>query len=105
MRDFSAVSYRLNVKKQLQDSFQSHPVTWLAGATALGMILVRPRPRKKTRPSKALPVQPPSKKASRKENFLTFTLAVLRLLVPILKPALSAYAAKRLAGMAEKLAK
>jgi len=106
IRDMDAVGYRLNVKKQFQDSFQTKPLPWLLGAMAVGVFLVRPR-KKSGASVKVVAVaerQQTKKKKDRQETFWTFLIALLKILVPVLKPALSAYAAKRLAGLAENLA-
>ncbi len=103
-RDFGAVKEELNVSKKLGRTFSLHPYAWLGGAAALGWILAGPKT--KTR----VVTVGKDKKGGTKKTVKTSAglfgifLTLLRIAVPMLKPAFSAYAAKRFAEMASKLA-
>lgn len=107
VRDSSAVREELDVASKIQRSIRFRPLSWLGGAAALGYILAGPKTRTKTVTKF---VQRKSKEAARKEmpmprGALGFILSLAKLSLPLLRPALSAYAAKRFGEFAEKLAK
>jgi hypothetical protein len=106
-RDFSAVKDEVNFPAKVGKKFQKNPFLWLGGAAALGWMIAGPRTRTKVvkvgvlkekgRPSKTVEPRP--------AGVLGVLLTLFKLSIPMLKPALSAYAAKRFAEMAEKLGK
>ncbi|MEX1119153.1 MAG: hypothetical protein WEB60_10225 [Terrimicrobiaceae bacterium] len=103
-RDFGAVKEELNVSKKLGRTFSHHPLVWLGGAAALGWIIAGPKTK-----TRVVTVGKTSKGATKKTvtkpaGFLAIFLTILRIAVPMLKPVFSAYAAKRFAEMASKLA-
>ncbi len=103
-RDFGAVKEELNVSSKLGRTFSRHPFAWLGGAAALGWILSGPKTK-----TRVVTVGKDSKGAVKKTvkspaGLLGIFLTILRIAVPMLKPVFSAYAAKRFAEMATKLA-
>jgi len=103
-RDFGAVKQELNVSAKLGRTFSLHPFAWLGGAAALGWILAGPKTK-----TRVVTVGKDKKGAIKNTvkspaGLLGIFLTILRIAVPMLKPAFSAYAAKRFAEMASKLA-
>jgi hypothetical protein len=103
-RDTNAVRAQIDVTARVKRSVLTHPFAWLGGAAALGYILAGPKTRTKTvvktvkeksgRPAKADP---------RPRGFWGICLLLVRLVVPLVRPALSAYAARRLGSFADRL--
>ena len=107
LRDTSAVRAELDFAAKIQNSVRSRPFAWLGGAAAIGYLLAGPKTRTKTvtkiAPGKSSdPVRETKKKA---RGFLDLLLSLLKLTIPLLRPALSAYAAKRFGDFAQKLQK
>ena len=103
-RDFGAVKQELNVSAKLGRTFSLHPFAWLGGAAALGWVLAGPKTK-----TRVVTVGKDKKGAIKNTvkspaGLLGIFLTILRIAVPMLKPAFSAYAAKRFAEMASKLA-
>ena len=106
-RDSSTVRAELDVAAKIQSSVRSRPFAWLGGAAAIGYLLAGPKTRTKTvtkfvRQKSGEPVRETKKKP---RGFFDLLLSLLKLAVPLLRPALSAYAAKRFGDFAQKLAK
>ena len=106
-RDSSAVRAELDVADKIQNSVRSRPFAWLGGAAAIGYLLAGPKTRTKTvtklvREKTGVPVRE-TKKRSR--GFFGLLLSLLKLALPLIRPALSAYAARRFGDFAQKLAK
>lgn len=106
-RDSSAVRTELDVAAKLQNSVRSRPLAWLGGAAAIGYLLAGPKTRTKTvtklvREKSGDPVRETKKKP---RGFFGLLLSLLKLALPLVRPALSAYAAKRFGDFAQKLAK
>lgn len=107
VRDSVAVRAELDVAAKIQSSVRSRPFAWLGGAAAIGYILAGPKTRTKTvtkfvgEKSKDLLVRGKKKPG----GLFHLLLSVGKLSLPLVRPALSAYAAKRFGDFAEKLAK
>jgi hypothetical protein len=108
LRDSSAVRAELDVAAKIQASVRFRPFAWLGGAAALGYILAGPKTRTKTvtkivRGKGTEPAPKKEKKSPR--GFIEILFSLIKLSLPLLRPVLSAYAAKRFGDFAEKLAK
>jgi hypothetical protein len=108
-RDFGSVRREVDVSEKLRRSVKLRPLAWLGGAAALGFFLAGPKTRTKT-VVKHVRGEKPVGKAGRgavrePRSLLGILLALVRLIIPLLRPALSAYAARRLSEFAEKVAK
>jgi hypothetical protein len=106
-RDSSAVRAELDLAAKIQNSVRSRPFAWLGGAAAIGYLLAGPKTRTKTvtkfvREKSGEPVRETKKKT---RGFFHLLLSLLKLSLPLVRPALSAYAAKRFGDFAAKLAK
>lgn len=106
-RDASAVRAELDVAEKIQNSIRMRPFAWLGGAAALGYIIAGPKTRTKTVTKfvrgKAREKSVPDKKKPR--GWFGILLSLAKLSLPLVRPALSAYAARRFGDFAEKLAK
>lgn len=107
LRDTAAVRAELDLAAKIQNSVRSRPFAWLGGAAAIGYFFAGPKTRTKTvtkyvggKPGKT--DRKPEKKA---RGFFAVLLSLLKLAIPLVRPALSAYAAKRFGDFAQKLAK
>lgn len=108
-RDFGGVRREVDVAERLRRSVKSRPLAWLGGAAALGFYLAGPKTRTKTVVKHVRGDKPAAKGGKtvvREPRSLLGTLfSLIRLIVPFVRPALSAYAARRLSEFAEKVAK
>jgi hypothetical protein len=107
LRDTAAVRAELDIAAKIQNSVRSRPFAWLGGAAAIGYYFAGPKTRTKTvtkyvRGKSGEPARKPEKKA---RGFFHVLLSLLRLALPLIRPALTAYAAKRFGDFAQKLAK
>lgn len=107
LRDTAAVRAELDIAARIQRSVRSRPFAWLGGAAALGYIFAGPKTRTKTvtkyvRGKAGEPGRKPEKKP---RGFFGVLLSLFKLALPLLRPALSAYAAKRFGDFAQRLAK
>ncbi len=102
-RDYASLRQDLNFKSRTQESIKTRPLAWLGGAAGLGWLLAG-------RKKKRLPKASTGKTAAAVENapvkslgILGVLLAAFRILLPILRPAATAYAAKKFADLAGRL--
>ncbi|MFA7344001.1 MAG: hypothetical protein WC003_06830 [Terrimicrobiaceae bacterium] len=107
LRDTAAVRAELDLAAKIQKSVRSRPLAWLGGAAALGYFFVGPKTRTKTvtkpvRGKSGEPVRPPEKKP---RGIFRVLLSLLKFSLPLVRPALTAYAAKRFGDVAQRLAK
>jgi len=109
-RDTAAVQARLDLSAQIQRSVKARPFAWLGGAAAIGYILAGPKTRTRTvtkivheKPGSRGPKTKPVKQKS--TGLFGLLLSLIKLAMPLVRPALSAYAAKRFGDFAERLAK
>ena len=106
-RDSSAVRAELDIAAKIQNSVRSRPFAWLGGAAAIGYLLAGPKTRTKTvtKLVREKSGQPARESKKKPRGFFHLLLSLLKLAVPLVRPALSAYAAKRFGDFAQKLAK
>jgi hypothetical protein len=102
-RDATAVADEINLAAKLKKSVRTRPLAWLGGAAALGWILAGPKTRTVSKPAKGKSPALPEK--SRPAGFWGILLALFKIAIPLARPALSAYAARRLGEMAEKISR
>ncbi|MFZ4777611.1 MAG: hypothetical protein ACOYM3_19755 [Terrimicrobiaceae bacterium] len=107
LRDSSAVRAELDVAAKIQASVRFRPFAWLGGAAALGYILAGPKTRTKTvtKIVRGKGKEPAPKEKKSPRGFFEILFSLIKLSLPLLRPVLSAYAAKRFGDFAEKLAK
>lgn len=102
-RDAAAVAEEINLASKLKKSVRTRPLAWLGGAAALGWILAGPKTRVVTKTAKGKSAAHAEKK--RPAGFWGILLGLFKILLPLARPALSAYAARRLGEMAEKVSR
>ena len=108
-RDYSAVRQELDFPSKVNQLFRRKPMAWLGGAAALGWLLSGPKTKTRvvTRflKSDGKLARRVEKEPASRMGLLGFLIAVIRFSLPLLKPVLTAYAGKRFADLAAKLAK
>ncbi len=102
-RDVHAVAGEVNIAAKLKRSVRTRPLAWIGSAAALGYILAGPKTRRAAAKGKkgAAEVKPAAPRSGW-AVFFSSLLALFKLLLPVLRPALSAYAAQRLGEFAAK---
>ena len=107
-RDTSALRAELDLAAKIQNSVRSRPFAWLGGAAAIGYFFAGPKTRTKTVTKFVGGKRKDSsaREARRKpRGVVGIVLSLLKLSLPLVRPALTAYAAKRFGDYAQKLAK
>jgi len=119
-RSAADLRWELDFKRKTENSIREYRFAWLGGAAAFGFLLAGSqsrRRRKKLKKAEARDVTngvPTQKAKSKKQKgeeggfsfpaVLTVILGALRILMPLLRPIASAYAARKLGDIAGKLA-
>jgi len=108
-RDFSTVRAEVDVAAKLRQSVKSRPFAWLGSAAAIGYMLAGPKRRTRVvtktvhdRKSKDKPTKPEIRES---RNLFGTLLVLFKIVSPLVRPALAAYAARRFGEFAEKLGK
>lgn len=105
-RDTASIAEQLDIVSKIRRSVKTRPLAWLGGAAALGYILAGPKTRKtpKTIPTKK-GVKSAKNAATRTERrgFFSILFHLAKFLFPLLRPALSAYAAQRLSELSSRI--
>jgi hypothetical protein len=107
-RDMASVGEELNLVSKLQRSVKSRPLAWLGSAAALGYMLAGPKTRKAPAPSpsKNGPSNGKSARVSTQlPSFLRGVYQVSKFLLPLFRPAISAYVAQRLGDLALRVSR
>lgn len=104
-RDTSAVREEFNVASKLRRSVRSRPFAWLGGAAAAGYFLAGPKTRTKTVTKLVREKGAAKVEAKKPRGFWDIFFSLIKLCVPLVRPALSAYAARRFGDFADKLGK
>lgn len=109
-RDTAGLRYELDVLGKLKQSVRNHPLAWLGSASALGYIFAGP----KTRTRKVVKfVRDPrlegkvetKKSGGRLGTLLGLAFTIGKVALPLAKPAITAYAAKRFGDLAQRVAR
>jgi hypothetical protein len=104
-RELAALRRELDFKAKLNNIIRRKPYVWLSGAAALGWMLAGPK--SKTRVVTKV-IQPDGKplvvkeKGKRRAGLLALLLGLMRFALPVVRPALTAYAGKFFADIATK---
>lgn len=107
-RDCAGVRAEVDLAAKVRRSVRTHPLAWLGGAGALGFLFAGPRRRTIVKHVEARPKKRgggTETRVSRGPAWWATLLALVKFLLPFVRPALSAYAARRLGEFAEKMAK
>jgi len=108
-RDCNSVRAELDFPAKFKQLVRRKPMAWLSGAAAIGWLLSGPKTKTRVvtkflKSGDKVPKHPEKESASRL-GVLGVLLAILKFSLPLLKPVLTAYAGKRFADLATKLAK
>lgn len=104
-RDFRGTSEELDVGAKILRSYRKKPFYWLGAAAAIGWMVAGP---KRTKQIVKVPVGKMHGRKTdnvRKAGIFGLLITLIRIALPLAKPALSAYAAKRVAEIARSLSK
>jgi hypothetical protein len=104
-RDTASIAEELNLVSKIRRSVTSRPLAWLGSAAALGYIIAGPKTRKAPAVATSKKGAESSKSAPAQKGWQGFFGALFQLakfLFPLLRPALSAYAAQRLGELSSK---
>jgi hypothetical protein len=105
-RDTNAVVEEVNLVSKFKKSVRNKPLAWLGGAAALGWILAGPKTRVITKTVKGKSLEPAQKsRLSGAAGLWGILLALFKIAYPLARPALSAYAARRVGEFAEKFSR
>jgi len=99
-RDVASLREAVDVPRRVKRSIRERPLTWLGCATGAGFLVSAIRPRRQ-RLSRAEKKQ--ERTAAKAVTVFGGILAILKLLIPIAKPVITAFAARRFAEIAAKL--
>jgi hypothetical protein len=100
-RDFQNLTQELNLMKKASRVFAKKPFHWMAGSAALGFLLSGGLFRRKEKSAKIRRDSAPQK-AEKAFGCGSALLTLLRMVFPLLKPALVAYASRKMAQLAER---
>lgn len=102
-RDYHAVRAEFDIPAKLKRTFVSNPLPWLGAATVIGFWIARPRRAAKPAKGKKSDGEIVLPDAAKQLTFFGVLIGAIRMLFPLLRPILSAYAAKRVAELAANL--
>ena len=105
-RDAAAVRERLDVPAQIKKSFKSRPFAWLGGVSLAGFLFAWRKSRSKA-PAKPAPEKSrgPEPAPQKLRGFWGIVLPLVKLAVPLFRPAVTAYAARKFGDLAERFGK
>ena len=105
-RDAAAITEEINLASKIKRSVLSHPLAWLGSATALGYILAGPKTRIVTKLVKGQSADRVEKSRSGLVPVLwSVLLALFKFGFPLARPALTAFAMRRLAELTLKFSR
>ncbi len=104
----AALRAELDFKTKLNNLVRRKPYTWLSGAAALGWFLAGPKTKSrivtKTIQPNGVPAVKVEKKTAR-AGLIALLIALVRFALPVIRPAVTAYAGRRFADMATRLSR
>jgi hypothetical protein len=98
----------MDFKAKLNNLVRQKPYAWLSGAAALGWFLAGPKTKTRVVTKIVKPNGTPTVKVEKRRpraGLIALLIALIRLAIPVIKPALSAYAGRLFADMAAKRSK
>ena len=101
----AALRAELDFKTKLNNLVRRKPHAWLGGAAALGWFLAGPKTKTRVVTKVVKPNGTPTVKVEKKTaraGLIALIIGLIRFAIPLLRPALSAYAGRRFADMATK---
>ena len=104
----AALCAELDFKTKFNNLVRQKPYAWLSGAAALGWFLAGPKTKSrivtKTIQPNGVPIVKVEKKHAR-TGLIALLIALVRFAFPVIRPALTAYAGRRLADITTKPSK
>ena len=105
-RDTTAITEEFNLLGKLKRSVTSRPLAWLGGAAALGYIFAGPKTKtitKKAPQKGGGPTEKTAPTGKDRRHWLMTAYGLFKFALPFVRPAISAYAARRLGEFSEKI--
>ena len=104
----AALRAELDLKAKLNNLVRKKPYAWLSGAAALGWILAGPKSKtrivtKTIKPNGVAAIKVDKK--TKRAGLIALLFALVRFVLPVLRPAVTTYAGHRLADMVTKFRK
>ena len=85
-REYAGLMNHLDVQKRFQNSFRNHPVRWISGAAAAGILTALLRIRVGSRGRQSPPANEPPVQSFLNSGWLAGGIKIGKLLFPILQP-------------------
>jgi hypothetical protein len=104
----AALRAELDLKTKLNNLVRRKPYAWLGSAAALGWVLAGPKTRTRVVTKTVKPNGAPTVKVEKKKSragLIALLFALVRFVIPVLRPAVTTYAGRRLADMVMKSTK
>jgi hypothetical protein len=104
----AALRAEFDLKAKLNNLVRKKPYAWLGGAAALGWILAGPKSKTRVVTKTIKPNGVPAAKVDKKTKragLIALLFALVRFVLPVLRPAVTTYAGRRLADMVTKFTK
>jgi hypothetical protein len=104
-RDTASIAEELNLVSKIRRSVKTRPLAWLGSAAALGYIIAGPKTRKAPKTvsgKKGVKLDKPEPARSGWQSFFSALFNLAKFLLPLFRPALSAYAAQRLGELSSR---
>jgi hypothetical protein len=104
-RDTASIAEELDIVSKIRRSVKTRPLAWLGSAAALGYILAGPKtrkPQKTISANKGVKSEKSEPANAGRQGFFSILFNLAKFLFPILRPALSAYAAQRLGELSSR---
>jgi hypothetical protein len=105
-RDTASIAEELNLVSKIRRSVKTRPLAWLGSAAALGYILAGPKTRKAPKNisvKKGAKSEKSEPARTERQGFISILFNLAKFLFPLLRPALSAYAAQRLSELSSRI--
>ncbi len=109
-RDLNSLREELNIAKKIGKIVAKKPALWMTGAAVTGFVVSMfsfrrhlPSAPKAVKDKKSIPANEKAPKESPPRTIWSFLFSLIKLLLPIIRPLVSAYASKRMASMAMSL--
>lgn len=106
-RDTASIAEELNLASKIRRSVTTRPLAWLGSAAALGYILAGPKTRKVSAKESRKKGETSTTRAPESgwQKLFQILFQATKFLIPIVRPALSAYAAQRLGDLSSRISR
>jgi hypothetical protein len=104
LQEWTALRAELDFKSKINNFIRQKPYAWLSGALALGWVLAGPKTRTRVVTKTITPIVKVEKKKGR-AGLVALILGLIKLLIPVLQPAATAYVGGRIADITKRPSK